>query len=82
MLKPATFTKDFLISWQSYYFIPTIDKPTRVNSNSATQIGREITSGNINLGYKRSLFSILYEGVTRKNYVSEVFKRHRGKHLF
>ena len=40
---------------QSYSFFPTIDKPTRVNSNSATlidnifvnQIGREITSGNI-----------------------------------
>ena len=51
----CNFTKDFLLSLQSYSFIPTIDKPTRVNSNSATlidntfvnQIGREITSGNI-----------------------------------
>ena len=48
-------SKDFLLSLQSYSFIPTIDKPTRVNSNSATlidnifvnQIGREITSCNI-----------------------------------
>ena len=51
----CNFTKDFLLSLQSYSFVPTIDKPTRVNSNSATlidnifvnQIGREITSGNI-----------------------------------
>jgi len=51
----CNFTKDFLLSLQSFSFIPTIDKPTRVNSNSATlidnifvnQIGREITSGNI-----------------------------------
>ena len=32
----CNFTKDFLLSLQSYSFIPTIDKPTRVNSNSAT----------------------------------------------
>ena len=31
-------SKDFLLSLQSYSFIPTIDKPTRVNSNSATLI--------------------------------------------
>ena len=51
----CNFTKDVLISLQSYSFIPTIDERTRVNSNSATlidnifvnQIGREITSGNI-----------------------------------
>ena len=51
----CNFTKDFLLSLQSYSFIPTIDKPTRVSSNSATlidnifvnQIGSEITSGNI-----------------------------------
>ena len=34
------FTKDLLLSLQSYYFIPTIDKPTKVCTNSAT-------SGNI-----------------------------------
>lgn len=34
----CNFTKDFLFSLQSYSFIPTIDKPTRVNSNSATLI--------------------------------------------
>jgi len=47
----CSFTKEFLLSLQSFSFIPTIDKPTRVNSNSATlidnmfvnQIGREIT---------------------------------------
>ena len=51
----CTFTKDFLLSLQSYFFIPTIDKLTRVKSNSATlidnifvnQIGREITSSHI-----------------------------------
>ena len=50
----CNFTKYFLLSLQSYSLIPIIDKPTRVNSNSATlidifvnQIGREITSGNI-----------------------------------
>ena len=34
----CNFTKDFLLSLQSYSFIATIDKPTRVNSNSATLI--------------------------------------------
>lgn len=49
------FIKEFLLALQSYSFIPTIDKPTRVYSSSATLIdyifvnkiyGR-ITSGNI-----------------------------------
>lgn len=51
----CNFTKEFLLTLQSYSFIPTIDKPTRVYSNLATLIentfvnkncGR-ITSGNI-----------------------------------
>ena len=47
----CNFTKDFLLSLQSYSFIPTIDKPTRLNSNSATLIDNifvnQIGSGNI-----------------------------------
>ena len=49
------FTKEFLLTLQSYSFIPTIDKPTRVYSSSATLIDNifankncgKITSGNI-----------------------------------
>jgi len=32
------FTKEFLLALQSYSFIPTIDKPTRVYSSSAMLI--------------------------------------------
>jgi hypothetical protein len=32
------YTQHFLLSLQSYNFIPTIDKPTRVHNNSATLI--------------------------------------------
>lgn len=48
------FTKDFLLSPQSYSFFATTDKPTRVYNNSATLIDnifanvcRKITNGNI-----------------------------------
>ena len=34
----CNFTKEFLLTLQSYSFIPTIDKPTRVYSSSATLI--------------------------------------------
>ena len=51
----SRYAYDFLISLQSFSFIPTIDKPTRVYSNSATLIDNiltnkvdvKITSGNI-----------------------------------
>ena len=51
----CNFTKEFLFTLQSYSFIPTIDKPTRVYSSSATLIDNiftnkyceKITSGNI-----------------------------------
>ena len=51
----CNFTKEFLLALQSYSFIPTIDKPTRVYSSSATLIDNifvnkncgRITSGNI-----------------------------------
>lgn len=51
----CNFTKEFLLTLQSYSFIPMIDKPTRVYSNSATLIDNifvnkncvRITSGNI-----------------------------------
>ena len=47
-------THDFLLSLQSYYFFPVIDKPTRVYNNSATLIDNifvnrfdhKISSGN------------------------------------
>ena len=49
------FTKEFLLALQSYSFIPTIDKPKRVYSSSATLIDNifvnkiygKITSGNV-----------------------------------
>ena len=37
-VKTCKFTKDFLLSLQSYSFFPTIDKPNRVYYNSATLI--------------------------------------------
>jgi len=51
----CNFTKEFLLTLQSYSFIPTVDKPTRVYSSSAMLIDnifankyhRKITSGNI-----------------------------------
>ena len=51
----CNFTKEFLLALQSYSFIPTIDKPTRVHSSSATLIDNifvnksygRVTSGNI-----------------------------------
>ena len=51
----SCYAQDFLLSLQSFSFIPTIDKPTRVYNNSATLIDNiltnkvdvEITSGNI-----------------------------------
>ena len=51
----SRYAYDFLISMQSFSFIPTIDKPTRVYNNSATLIDNiltnkvdvKITSGNI-----------------------------------
>ena len=51
----CNFTKEFLLTLQSYSFIPTIYKPTRVYSSSATLIDNifankncgKITSGNI-----------------------------------
>ena len=54
-VETCNFIKDFLLSLQSYSFFPTIDKPTRVNNNSATLIDnifannicRKNTSGNI-----------------------------------
>ena len=30
----CNFSHDFLLSLQSYHFLPTIDKPTRVHKNS------------------------------------------------
>ena len=32
----SRYSHDFLVALQSYYLIPTIDKPTRVRNNSAT----------------------------------------------
>ena len=51
----CNFTKEFLLTLQSYSFIPTIDKPTRVYSSLATLIDNifankycgKITSGNV-----------------------------------
>ena len=51
----SRYAYDFLLSLQSFSFIPTIDKPTRVYNNSATLIDNiltnkvdvKITSGNI-----------------------------------
>ena len=51
----SCYAYDFLLSLQSFSFIPTIDKPTRVYNNSATLIDNiltnkvdvKITSGNI-----------------------------------
>ena len=51
----SCYAQDFLLSLQSFSFIPTIDKPTRVYNNSATLIDNiltnkvdvEITSRNI-----------------------------------
>ena len=51
----CNFTKELLLALQSYSFVPTIDKPTRVYSGSATLIDNifvnknygRITSGNI-----------------------------------
>ena len=53
--KTSCYVQDFLLSLQSFLFIPTIDKLTRVYNNSATLIDNiltnkvdvEITSGNI-----------------------------------
>ena len=51
----SCYAQDFLLSLQSFSFIPTIDKPTRVYNNSASLIDNilknkvdvEITRGNI-----------------------------------
>ena len=51
----SCYAQDFLLSLQSFSFIATIDKPTRIYNNSATLIDNmltnkvdvEITSGNI-----------------------------------
>ena len=53
--KTSCYAQDSLLSLQSFSFIPTIDKPTRVYNNSATlidniltnKVDTEITSGNI-----------------------------------
>ena len=54
-VETSRYAYDFLLSLQSFSFIPTIDKPTRVCNNSATLIDNiltnkvdvKITSGNI-----------------------------------
>ena len=54
-VETCKFTKNVLLSLQSYSFFPTIDKPTRVYNNSATLIDnifanklcRKITSVNV-----------------------------------
>ena len=54
-VETSRYAYDFLLSLQSFLFIPTIDKPTSVYSNSATLIDNiltnkvdvKITSGNI-----------------------------------
>ena len=48
----CNYAQNFLLSFQSFNLIPTIDKPTRVYNNSATlifvnKVENEITSGNI-----------------------------------
>ena len=51
----CNYAQDFLNSCQSFCLLPTIDKPTRINNNSATLIDnvfvntfdQQITSGNI-----------------------------------
>ena len=71
LLKTETsnFSHNFLWSLQSYYLMPTIDKPTRVHNNSATLIDNIfvtnpqqcVSSGNIISDLSdRSLFTILY----------------------
>ena len=53
--KSSRYAEEFLLSLQSFSFIPTIDKPTRVHNSSATLIDNiltnnvdaNITSGNI-----------------------------------
>ena len=55
MPKNSCYAQEFLLSLQSFLFIPTIDKPTRVHNSSATFIGNILsnkvdantTSGNI-----------------------------------
>ena len=46
LLKSETcsFSHEFLLSLQSFDFLPTIDKPTRVHNNSATLIGSILTN--------------------------------------
>ena len=72
------YAQDFLLSLQSFSFIPTIDKPTRVYNTSATLIDNIVTNKVVvenTSGYlwqKLSLFTILYfwqfysEAKTRK----------------
>ena len=49
LLKAETcnFSHNFLLSLQSYHFLPTIDKPTRVHNNSATLVDIFIIAANI-----------------------------------
>ena len=66
---------NFLLSLQSFLFIPTIDKPMHVYNNSATLINNiltnkvdvKITSGNINSDisnhYSQFCFFILLSGI-------------------
>ena len=54
-VESSRYAQEFLLSLQSFSFIPTIDKPTRVHNSSATlidniltnKVDANITSGNI-----------------------------------
>ena len=60
------FSPNFLLSLQSFSFVPTIDKPVRIYKNSAAlidnifvnRIDGKVSSGNIVFDIKRSLFSV------------------------
>ena len=87
-VETCKFTKDFLLSLQSYSFFPTIDKPTRVYNNLATFIDsifansvcRKITSGNIisDISDHYSQFCVVessYEKIIPKKFMMRDFYR-------
>ena len=73
----SNYSQDFLMTLQSCYLIPTVDKPTRVRSTSATLIDnifinfpeQVLSSGNIisDISDHFSQFCILKSAVERPN---------------
>ena len=55
MSESCNFSNSFLLSLQSYHFLPTIDKPTRVHRNSATLIDN-IYTNNLELSMHSGIF--------------------------